>query len=184
MCLGPAPPTTHKMKRKLTASTAQPRRTQVEEGEGDRWRRVEEAGGEGRWRQVEVRRRRGSLLSCESCWSFLPPASRVASTESGWTAGPGPPQSPAPPPSQLSSPSARPHRDGTDESLWLTADSEDGGQTVTLSSSPALGVTPLSVTYLFSGPDAALELLPQPVETVVPPADLLVLLQPPPQLLH
>lgn len=118
---------------------------QDEEKGGDTWRREVEAGGDQKGDPEDPDE--GS--SC-CCWSFLPPASHVVSEESGWTAGPGPPQSPALPPSQLSSPSVRPHRDGTDESLWLTADSEDGGQTVTLSSSPALGVIPNDIPVLWS----------------------------------
>lgn len=124
---------------------------------------------------------------------FLPPAPRVVSAESGWSAGPGPPLSPARPPSQPSSPSARPHRDGTDESPWLTADSGGRGtdcypHLLLLLFNPGCLTpacyTPLPVSYLFSGPDAALELLPQPAEAVVPPPGLLVLLQPAAQLLY
>lgn len=52
-----------------------------------------------------------------------PPASHVAPAESGWSAGPDPPLSPARPPSHQSSPSAHPHRGGTGESPWQHADS-------------------------------------------------------------
>lgn len=38
--------------------------------------------------------------------------------------------------------------------------------------------------HLFSGPDAAHEVVPQPAEALVPPPDLAVRLQPPNQLLY
>lgn len=115
-------------------------------------------------------------------WVVSPRAPRAVSAESGWSSGPGPP-SPAQPPSQPSSPSARPRRDGTDGPPSQTADSGGHKQTVSLSSS-LLSITSLFFTDLFSGPDAAVQVVPQPAEGLVPPQGLPVLLQSSAQLLH
>lgn len=42
----------------------------------------------------------------------------------------------------------------------------------------------IPVSYLFSGPDAALKLPPQPAESVVPPPGLVILLESSAQLLY
>lgn len=62
---------------------------------------------------------------------------------------------------------------------------EDKGQTVTLPTSyPGYLRALLASLYLFSGPDAAVEVVPQLAEGVVPPPGLAVVLQPSAQLLH
>lgn len=65
---------------------------------------------------------------------------------------------------------------------------KDTGQTIILTTSNSDQLIQreldLSDLYLFSGPYATVELIPQPAECIIPPASLIVLLQPSAKLLY